>query len=213
VKVSRIQSLGAGVIVAGDRYVDALALAEAEAKKSGALTIHAYDSPETIAGQGSLAREWEAQSPDLGTLLVAVGGGGLISGIAAWFAGRVKIVAVEPETACCLNAARKAGKPVPAPAEGIAADSLGAATVGRLPFEIIQRHVADSVVVPDSAIEAAQARLWREARIAAEPGGATALAALIAGAYRPAPGERIGILVCGGNVDLAALNDLAGRVA
>jgi threonine dehydratase len=211
VKVARIESLGAKVTVEGERYEDALRLSEAFVAESGAMPIHAYNTPETIAGQGTLGREWQRQSPDLDTLLVAVGGGGLIAGIAAWFAGRVKIVAVEPEAAQCLHAARLAGKPVEGPVGGIAADSLGARSLGDLAFGITERYVAESVTVPDSTIELAQARLWREARIAAEPGGATALAALIDGAYRPASTERVGVLVCGGNVDLPTLAALAAQ--
>jgi threonine dehydratase len=211
VKIARIRSLGAEVRDEGDLYPDALALANAYVAESGALSVHAYNSAETIAGQGSVGREWEEQSPGLDTILVAVGGGGLIAGIAAWFAGRVKIVAVEPETSDCLHAARQAGKPVDVPVGGIAADSLGARIVGERAFAITQQYVAESVVVPDAAIAEAQARLWREARIAAEPGGATALAALIAGAYAPQPNERVGVLVCGGNVDLVTLSALANR--
>ncbi len=171
--------------------------------------MHAYDSVETIAGQGTVAREWEAQAAGLDTVLVAVGGGGLIAGIAAWFGGRVKVIGVEPETSRCLHAALEAGRPVDVAVEGVAADSLGARSVGALPFAVAKEFVAEVVLVTDAAIIEAQARLWRETRIAAEPGGATALAALVTGAYRPAKDERVGVLVCGGNVDLAALAKLA----
>jgi threonine dehydratase len=209
VKIGRIRKLGADVRVEGNAYPEALALANAFVAETGALSVQAYNAGETIAGQGTLGREWEEQSPDLDTVLVAVGGGGLIAGIAAWYGGRVKVVAVEPEASSCFHAARSAGHPVDAPGGGIAADSLGARSVGEMAFAISQDFVAGSVVVPDSAIIEAQARLWNEAQIASEPGGATALAALIAGAYRPEPAERIGVLVCGGNVDLAGLADLA----
>ena len=205
VKVARIRGYGATVTVAGERYADALALAEAYQAESGALAIHAYDSEATIAGQGSLGREWQAQSPDLDTILVAVGGGGLIAGIAAWYAGGARVVGVEPETSRCLHAAFAAGKPVDVTVEGVAADSLGARSAGRTPFAIASECVEGVVLVSDAAIGEAQARLWREARIAAEPGGAAALASLIAGAYRPAKDERVGVLVCGGNVDLSTI--------
>jgi threonine dehydratase len=208
-RVARIRSFGATVTIEGDRYADALALAEAHEARTGAVGVHAYDSVETIAGQGSVAREWEAQSPDLDTLLVAVGGGGLIAGIAAWFGSKMKIVGVEPETSRCLHAALEAGKSVDVPVEGVAADSLGARSVGTIPFAIARAFVADVMLVSDTAIGEAQARLWTDMRIAAEPGGAAALAALMSGAYRPARSERVGVLVCGGNVDLAVLNRLA----
>jgi threonine dehydratase len=204
-KVVKIRRAGADVHVAGARYADALALCEAHQAATGAIGIHAYDAAETIAGQGTVALEWLAQAPDLDTVLVAVGGGGLIAGIAAYLEDRVRVVAVEPETSCCLYAARKAGRPVEVPVEGIAADSLGAKSCGALAFEIAERFVEETLLVPDDAIRAAQAHLWRDLQLAAEPGGATALAALIAGAYRPSPTERVGVLVCGANVALAHL--------
>ena len=209
VKVARIRSYGATVTVEGDRYADALALAESRQTRTGAAGVHAYDSVETVAGQGSVAREWESQSPDLDTILVAVGGGGLIAGIAAWFGGKTKVIGVEPETSRCLYAALEAGKPVEVTVEGVAADSLGARSVGAIPFAIAREFVADVVLVSDAAIGDAQSRLWKEMRLATEPGGAAAMAALTSGVYRPAEGERVGVLVCGGNVDLAALDRLA----
>lgn len=209
VKIARIRSYGATVTVEGERYADALAFAEAHQATTGAVGVHAYDSVETVAGQGGVAREWENQSPGLDTLLVAVGGGGLIAGIAAWFRGRVKIVGVEPETSRCLHAALDADKPVDVPVEGVAADSLGARSVGTIPFAIAREFVDEVLLVGDTAIGEAQVRLWSETRIATEPGGAAALAALTSGAYRPAKGERVGVLLCGGNVDLAVLNRLA----
>jgi threonine dehydratase len=209
VKVARVRSYGATVTVEGDRYADALALAEAHQTRTGAAGIHAYDSVETVAGQGSVAREWESQSPDLDTILVAVGGGGLIAGIAAWFGGKTKVIGVEPGASRCLHAALEAGKPVDVTVEGVAADSLGARSVGAIPFTIARAFVANVLLVSDAAIGDAQSRLWKEMRLATEPGGAAAMAALTSGVYRPAEGERVGVLLCGGNVDLAVLNTLA----
>lgn len=205
VKIARIRNYGATVTVAGERYADALKLAEKHQTETGALPIHAYDAEETVVGQGSLGREWQGQSPDLDTILVAVGGGGLIAGIAAWYADSAKMIGVEPATSRCLHAAIEAGRPVDVTVEGIAADSLGARSVGEIPFAIASAHVDRVVLVSDAAIAEAQGKLWREARIAAEPGGAAALAALTSGAYRPAKDERVGVLVCGGNVDLATI--------
>jgi len=204
-KLARIRDAGAEVVVAGQRYADALALCEAYQEDSGAIGIHAYDAAETIAGQGTLGREWEGQAPELDTLLIAVGGGGLIGGVAAWFQGRVKVVGVEPEGAPSLHAALAAGAPVDVEVDSLAADSLGAKRAGRLTHALAARYVERVVLVPDAAIAEAQGRLWRECRLAVEPGAATALAALGCGAYRPGDGERIGVLVCGGNVDLASL--------
>jgi threonine dehydratase len=208
VKVAGIRGYGAEVTVEGARYVEALALAEAYQRESGALPVHAYDSVETVAGQGTLGREWEEQRPRLDTLLVAVGGGGLIAGIAAWYQGRVRVVSVEPERSRALHAALEGGRPLEVPVGGIAADSLGASKLGAIPFTVISPYVAPAVLVTDEAIEEAQRRLWRETRIAAEPGGATALAALVSRVYQPSPEERVGVLVCGGNVDLAQLAKL-----
>lgn len=198
-KIARIRSYGADLVVGGDRYADALAASEAWLRDSGAMAVHAYDQPETLLGQGGVGLELEEQEPDVETLLVAVGGGGLIGGIAAWYAGRVKVVAVEPEAAPTLNMALKAGRPVEAPAGGIAADSLAPKQIGSLMFPIAQKHVAESVLVPDDAIRAAQVTLWDKLRLVAEPGGAAAFAALLSGAYRPERNERVAVLVCGGN--------------
>jgi threonine dehydratase len=208
VKVAQIRTTGAEVTVEGARYAEALALAEAYQRETGALAVHAYDSVETVAGQGTLGREWDAQWPSLDTLLIAVGGGGLIAGIAAWYQGRLRIVSVEPERSRALHAALEGGRPLEVPVGGVAADSLGASRLGAIPFGLISPYVSPAVLVTDDAIEEAQRRLWRETRIAAEPGGATALAALIAGAYQPAADERVGVLICGGNVDLALLGRL-----
>ena len=198
-KMARIRGYGADLVVGGERYADALAASEEWLARSGAMAIHAYDQPETLIGQGSVGLEIEEQVPELDTLLVAVGGGGLIGGIAAWFAGKVKVVAVEPEAAPTLHMALKAGKPVDAPAGGVAADSLAPRQIGGLMFPIAQKHVAQSVLVTDEAILEAQKMLWEKLRLVAEPGGAAALAALTSGRYTPASGEKVTVLVCGSN--------------
>jgi threonine dehydratase len=198
-KLDRIRSYGAELVVAGDRYADALAASENFIDRTGALAVHAYDQRETIIGQGTVGLEIEEDAPDIDTLLVAVGGGGLIGGIAAWYAGRIRIVAVEPELAPTLHDALAAGRPIDAPAAGIAADSLAPRRVGELMFPIARRFVERSVLVSEEAIRSAQRTLWETLRIIAEPGGAAALAALLSGAYRPMRGERIAVLLCGAN--------------
>lgn len=198
-KIARIRGYGADLVVGGARYADALAACEEWIARSGALSVHAFDQEETLLGQGTIGLELEAQAPALDTLLVAVGGGGLIGGIAAWYAGRVKVVGVEPEAAPTLAKALAAGRPVDAEAGGIAADSLAPRRVGELVFPIAQRHVSGVTLVPDDAIRAAQAALWEALRVVAEPGGAAALAALLSRRYAPRPGERVGVLVSGGN--------------
>jgi threonine dehydratase len=199
-KLERIRSYGAELIVCGERYDDALAASEAHVAATGAMPVHAFDQPETLLGQGTAGLELEADAPDVDSLLVAVGGGGLIGGIAAWYAGRVKVVAVESDGAPTLHAGFAAGEPVDAPAGGIAADSLAPKRVGRLMFPIARAHVAPEVVlVTDDDIRAAQAALWSALRIVAEPGGAAAFAALLSGRYRPSAGKRVAVLVCGGN--------------
>lgn len=199
-KTDRIRGYGASLVVTGERYADALAASEAHVAATGALAVHAYDQAETLLGQGTIGLELAADAPDLETLLVAVGGGGLIGGIAACYAGRARIVAVEPEEAPTLHAAFAAGRPVDAPAGGIAADSLAPRRVGALMFPIARQYVAPQVVlVGDDDIRRAQAALWSTLRLVAEPGGAAAFAALLSGRYRPAPGERVVVLVCGGN--------------
>ena len=198
-KIERIRGYGAELVIAGDRYADALAASETWVARSGALAIHAFDQVETLLGQGTVGVELEEQAPALDTLLVAVGGGGLIGGIAAWYAGRIRIVGLEPEAAPTLTQALAAGHPVDAEAGGIAADSLAPRRVGEKVFPIAQAYVERVVLVADDAIRAAQDALWRTLRIVAEPGGAAAFAALLSGRYRPRPGERIGILVSGGN--------------
>jgi threonine dehydratase len=198
-KADRIRGYGAKLVVGGDRYADALAASEEFVAGTGAMTVHAYDQPETLIGQGTLGPEIAQDRPDIDTLLVAVGGGGLIGGIAAWFRGDVKVVAVEPEGAPTLHRALAAGAPVDAPTEGIAADSLAPRQVGRHMFPLAQQFVAESVLVTDDAIAAAQLSLWETARVVAEPGGAAALSALLSGTYVPEPGERVAVLVCGAN--------------
>ncbi|WP_192258286.1 threonine/serine dehydratase [Mesorhizobium caraganae] len=202
-KLQRIRGYGAELIVGGARYAEALAASEAFAENTGALQIHAFNQEETLVGQGTLGLEIEQDLPEIDTLLVAVGGGGLIGGIAAWFAGRIRIVAIEPKGAPTLHRAFEAGHPVDAPAEGVAADSLAPKRVGEMMFPIAEAFVERSILVTDDAIIAAQKALWERVRIIAEPGGAAAFAALLSGRYTPAPGERIAVLVCGSNTDPA----------
>jgi len=198
-KIARIRAYGADLVVGGERYADALADSQRWAIETGALEIHAYDQAETLLGQGTLGAELDDQGATLDSLLVAVGGGGLIGGLAAWYAGRVRIIGVEPAAAPTLTRALEAGEPVDAEAGGIAADSLAPKRVGRLMFPFAKRYVERVILVSDGAIERAQAALWSTLRIVAEPGGAAAFAALLEGLYQPAAGERVGVLVCGGN--------------
>jgi len=198
-KIARIREYGAELLVGGDRYADALSASAVWSRESGALPVHAYDQVETLLGQGTIGLELSAQAPALDTLLVAVGGGGLIGGITAWYAGRVKLLGVEPEGAPTLTEALKAGRPVDAAAGGIAADSLAPRRVGELMFPLARAHVREVVLVADDAIRRAQEVLWAALRVVAEPGGAAALAALLSGRYRPATGEKVGVLVSGGN--------------
>ena len=203
-KIARIRGLGAVLTVGGADYAEALAASEAFAAETGALPIHAYDDPLTLLGPGTLGAELEAQAPDLDTLLVSVGGGGLIAGIAAWYQGRARVLGVETEGCPALNAAFAAGRPVDAPVGGLAADSLGARRIGAHCFPIIRAHVAEALLVTDEAVHEAQRQLWALARIVAEPGAAAGLAALLSGRYRPRAGERLGLIVCGANT--AAVN-------
>lgn len=198
-KIERIRSYGAALTVTGDRYADALAASEHWSTTNDALQVHAYNQRETILGQGTLALELSQQIPDLDTVLVAVGGGGLIGGVASWFQGRARVIGVEPKLAPTLDHALKAGKPVDAPAGGIAADSLAPRSVGDIPFAIAQKFVERVVLVDDADIIRAQQILWESTRIVAEPGGATALAALLSRAYQPGPNEKVAVIVCGGN--------------
>ena len=205
-KQEQIRRLGAELVIAGERYADALAASKQWIESSGALEVHAYDQLETLTGQGTLGLEMERQCPQLDTLLVAVGGGGLIGGIAAWYRGRIKLVAVEPVTAPTLAKAIAAGRPVDAEAGGVAADSLAPRRVGELMFPLAQSFVSETVLVEDDAIRDAQKALWQNLRIAAEPGGAAAFAALLSRRYLPTPGERVGVLVCGGNTSAVNFN-------
>jgi threonine dehydratase len=198
-KVERIRNYSANLVVAGERYADALAASELFEKERGALAVHAFDQPETLLGQGTVGCEIDADLPDIDTLLVAVGGGGLIGGIAAWFRGRVKIVAVEPEGAPTLSRALAAGEPVDAEANGIAADSLAPKRVGKIMFPFAQAFVDRSVLISDDDIRAAQLALWDKVRVVTEPGGAAAFGALLSGKYTPALDERVAVLVCGAN--------------
>lgn len=200
-KVARLRDYGATVVQTGAAYAEARAAAAARKAETGALWVDAYDASATVAGQGTVAAEFERQAPGLDTLLVAVGGGGLIGGIAAWTCGSVRLVGVETEGCPTLHAALAAGRPVDVAVSGLAADSLGAKRIGEIAFAAVTAYGGTSVLVPDAAVVAAQRALWDAARIVAEPGGATALAALLSGAYRPAAGERVGVLVCGGNCD------------
>ena len=198
-KMDRIRSYGADLVVTGERYNDALMASQEWAAQSGAMAVHAYDQMETLWGAGSVGLEFEEQAPHIDTLLVACGGGGLIGGIAGWYQGRVRIIGVEPEKAPTLYRALEAGRPVDTEAGGIAADSLAPKRVGELMFPLAQRWVERVVLVSDEAIMAAQRALWSTLRVVAEPGGAAAFAALLSGVYRPSPGERVAVLVCGAN--------------
>jgi threonine dehydratase len=198
-KAERIRGYGARLQIVGTRVADALAASTAYVAETGAMPVHPFDQTETVLGQGTVGIELEQDAPDIDTLLVAVGGGGLISGIAAWYAGTTRIVAVEPELSPTLHAAFEAGLPVDAPAGGIAADSLAPPRVGALVFPIAQAYVEKAVLVSDDAIRQAQAALWSTLRVVVEPGGAAAFAALLSGRYRPAPGERVAVLLSGAN--------------
>jgi threonine dehydratase len=202
-KQRRIEEYGANLVIAGERYADALEASRIWLEKSGAMAIHAFDQRETLLGQGTVGLELEQQAPELDTLLVAVGGGGLIGGIAAWYQGKIRIVGVEPETAPTLTKALEAGRPVDAEAGGIAADSLAPRRVGELMFPIAQKFVDRVLLVSDEEILGAQERLWKAARVAAEPGGAAGLAALTSRKYVPEQGEQVGVLICGGNTTAA----------
>jgi threonine dehydratase len=198
-KAERIRSYGANLVVAGERYADALVASELFGEERGALAVHAFNQPQTLLGQGTIGCEIDADLPDVDTLLVAVGGGGLIGGIAAWFRGRVRIIAVEPEGAPTLWRALAAGQPVDAETDGIAADSLAPKRVGKIMFPIAEAFVERSVLISDDDIRAAQLALWDKVRVVAEPGGAAAFGALLSGKYTPAPDERVAVLICGAN--------------
>jgi threonine dehydratase len=198
-KLQRIREYGADLVVEGDRYADALAASEVWAKQSGALPVHAFDQDETMLGQGTIGMELEEQAPDTETLLVSVGGGGLIAGVAGWYAGRIKVIGVEPYASPTLTKALEAGHPVDAEAGGVAADSLAPRRVGERVFPIAEQHVHDTVLVTEEAILKAQKILWDVLRIVAEPGGVAAFSAIVSGAYKPMAGERVAIIISGGN--------------
>jgi threonine dehydratase len=203
-KIARIRDYGANLTIEGDRYADALAASRIWAERTGALQVPAFDQDETIAGQGTLGLELEQQAPRLDTVLVSVGGGGLIAGIAAWYAGRIKVVGVEPLASPTLTKAFEAGHPVDAEVGRLAGDSLAPSRVGERVFPIVREYAPQTVLVSDDAIANAQGMLWRTLRIVAEPGGAAAFSALLSGAYTPQPGERIAVIISGGNT--AAVN-------
>jgi len=210
-KMARIRQLGAELVVTGDRYADALAAAQDWEASSGAMSVHAFDQRETLLGQGTLGLELARQTEQLDTVLVAVGGGGLIGGVAAWFGGATRVIGVEPDGAPTLTRARAAGEPADAPAEGVAADALAPRRVGELMFPISQAYVEDVVLVDDAAILAAQRTLWQTARIAAEPAASVGIAALLTGAYKPAPGEHVAVVISGANMSPSQLEREADR--
>lgn len=199
-KIGLIRDIGAQLSVVPGEYVNALKMARDYEAASGAMQIHAYDAPATVAGQGTCMREWELQGLEADTVLIAVGGGGLIAGALAWLGGARKLVAVEPETSCAMHAALAAGQVVDVEVSGIAANALGARSIGDICFGLAQARGTEVVLVADQAIADAQQALWHAHRQLVEPAGATALAALMSGAYRPAPDERVAVLVCGGNI-------------
>ncbi len=204
-KVERIGRLGAEVVIVDGYYDEALEASRGRAEETGALVMHAFDQPEVVAGQGTIGAELSEQVADADTVLVAIGGGGLIAGVACWFEGRVRVVGVEPETSACMHAALAAGEPVDVTYGGYAADSLGNRRAGQIAFATVSRHVERVVLVSDDAIRDAQRLLWDSVRLFAEPGGATALASLLEGAYVPEPDEHVVVLVCGANGDLGAI--------
>ncbi len=209
-KLERIRRYGARVVAVGADYAEAHRASVEEETRTGALRVHAYDQPGVVAGQGTVALELSRQAPDLDTVLIAVGGGGLIAGCAGWYGDDVRVVGVEPERAPTLHAARAAGHPVDVEVGGVAADALGARRLGQIAAAVADRYVDAAVLVPDEAIREAQLLLWEELRVLAEPGGATALAALLSGAHRPSASERVGVVVCGANLDPAAWSVLPG---
>ena len=198
-KAERIRRHGAALTVTGQYYDDAMDACRARALETGALLVHPYDHPDVVAGQGMVGQEMEDQLPDVDTILVAVGGGGLAAGIAAWYQSERKVVTVEPENCTTLASALAAGQPVDVRVGGIASDALGARKIGEIPFSIAREHVTEAVLVSDEAILEARQRLWESLRIVAEPGGVASLAALLSAAYVPDMGERVGVVICGGN--------------
>ena len=204
-KIDRVRAQGADVQVVQGYYDEASAAARARADESGACWMHPFDQPEVVAGQGTIGMEIAQQVPDADTVLVAVGGGGLIAGIASWFRGNVRVIGVEPQNASCMHAALEAGRPVDTEVGGVAADSLGPRRVGDIAFQVAQRYVDRVVLVTDEAIRRAQLDIWQQMQLIAEPGGAAVLAAVTIGSYRPSPGERVVLLLCGANADPASI--------
>lgn len=200
-KTARIRGYGGAVVQAGSVFSETLAAAGKCVSETGAAFIHPYDQFGTISGQGTTGLELEMQEPELDTLLVSVGGGGLAAGLTAWFEGRVRVVAVESEGTATYATALSRGPESHIASKGIAASALGAASIGAMPWQILTARDVPALLVSDEQITDAQRRLWSAARIIAEPGGITALAALTSGVYEPAAGERVGILVCGGNAE------------
>jgi threonine dehydratase len=208
-KVAKVRAQGATVHVVEGYYAEAQAALGARHRETGALLMHPFDQPEVIAGQGTIGIELDEQMPDLDTVLVAIGGGGLIAGIAAWFGRRIRVVGVEPARCATMTAALAAGEPVVGEVGGVAADSLGSARVGDNVFPIVRDHVDRVVLVEDDAIREAQRALWEDEHVIAEPGGAAAFAALASGVYQPRIGERVCVLVSGGNCDPASISGSA----
>src|SRR4029077_476179 len=203
-KVQRLWQYSAAVTVIGNNYSEALAASRERAAQTGAVSIHAYDDQRVLAGQGTLGMELEEQVRGLDSVLIAVGGGGLIGGVAAWYHDRVRLISVEPERAPTLQKALAVGTVVDVETGGVAADSLGARRVGELMFPIAQKFVPQALLVTDDQIVAAQSALWKKLRLIAERGGAAALAALLSGVYKPHAGERVGVVLCGSNADLSS---------
>jgi len=202
-KVDRLKKYGAAITITGNSYSEALEASRKRATETGAVAIHAYDDARVLAGQGTLGMELEEQVRGLDSVLIAVGGGGLIGGVAAWYQDRVRVIGIEPERAPTLHKSLAAGQVVDVETGGVAADSLGARRAGELMFPIAQKFVSQSLLVSDEQIIEAQRVLWHQLQLIAEPGGATALAALLSGVYKPRSGERVGVVLCGSNADLA----------
>ena len=204
-KRARLAALGATVVVAGAAYADAAKACADRQLDTGALMAHAYDQPEVLVGSGTLALEIEQQGGVPDSVLVSVGGGGLIGGVASWFMQRSRVVALEPELAPTLFNARRAGRPVDAAVSGVAADSLGAQRIGDLAWQVTQAHVREALLLTDESIRSAQLWLWKELKLAVEAAAALPLAALRSGAYQPRAEEKVCLIICGANVDVATL--------
>ena len=204
-KRARLAALGATVVVGGAAYADAARACSERQQQTGALLAHAYDQAEVLVGAGTLAMEVEAQGGLPDSVLVSVGGGGLMGGIASWFEHRSRVVALEPELAPTLFNARQVGHAVDVAVGGVAADSLGAKRIGALAWDVAQAHVRDALLVTDDAIRAAQLWLWKELKLAVEPAAALPLAALHSGVYKPHLDEKVCLIICGANLDPATV--------